>query len=155
MPKPAVTHFTTFLQMQTLMLLESLRNASWEKFRTSTRVCFIPRNLTFLKLNYTSLPSAKKKKAINVFFSEQTSFSQERLVLCLFFSPTAAVESQLRDTNPYHVQLHMINRQDDQPFTPRDAGLRACLRGSMVWCIEDVVEVMCYWTDTTWCKIIL
>lgn len=44
------------------MLLESLRNASWEKFRTSTRVCFIPRNLTFLKLNYTSLPSAKKKK---------------------------------------------------------------------------------------------
>ena len=62
MPKPAVTHFKTFLQRQTFMLLESLRNASWEKFRTSTRVCFIPRNLTFLKLNYTSLPSAKKKK---------------------------------------------------------------------------------------------
>lgn len=57
MPKPAVTHFKTFLQRQTFMLLESLRNASWEKFRTSTRVCFIPRNLTFLKLNYTSLPS--------------------------------------------------------------------------------------------------
>ena len=38
-------------------------------------------------------------------------FSQERLVPCLFFSPTADVESQLRDTNSYHAQLHTSTRQ--------------------------------------------
>lgn len=109
-----------------------------EKYiREKSGIYFVSWHLTFSMLKYTSYFCPLHKKAIHVFFLEQTSLIRlfvRRAGICLFFHIQLMVKASWRHSDP-SMWLCVCSRQDRQTslHSQRCRISRVCLMGSIVW----------------------